>query len=140
MYFTPEGQEENDRKRAYELASHFAEAMLEGRLEAFQKQISRAEAAERRQAQRDENDEQAIDGFRDAIFAVARIADRPEHVTVSAVIDHLKRVIEMNNKHWISNSMLTPRSTRSYLKKLGFSWLEDGRKAGRPKKRSNHPA
>lgn len=135
MHFPAEGQEEDDGRRAHELASHFAEAMLEGRLSAFMKQVSTAEATEKRKAERDEDGKEAIDGFRDAIFAVAWKSTHPAQVTTSAVIDHLRAHPEFTRGYGITESMMAPRTVNRFLKSIGFSWLGGGRKAGRPPKR-----
>jgi len=134
LYVPVKNQDVDDRKRANELSAYFTEAMLEGRLSAFVNQVATAESTEKREAQRNEDDKEPIDGFRNAIFAIAFKCTHPNQVTVSSVIDYLRAHPEVAGKYSINDSILTPRTVRRHLKNLGFSWLEDGRKQGRPKK------
>lgn len=125
--------ERRDRKTAEMLGGEFVEALLEGRLVALMKSVTRALEVE---AKRRKNRElgKPEDGHRDALHMVARKhPHHPDQVTVSAVLDFLKEHPDLCKNSGITPSMLTCREVRRRLGSIGFGWLPSGRKRGRPR-------
>jgi hypothetical protein len=127
-----ESAEACNRATAESLGRDFAEAMLEGRLSAFIKQITRAEKAEQKRQRDRSNHRKTTDGFRDALTATAWRCSHPLEVTKSAVLDFLKSDSGFCKSYGLTASMLNAREVRRQLESLGFGWLPDGRKRGRP--------
>lgn len=119
--------------RAATLARAFADAMLKGQLMPLIREVEDEYSREAKRAQARRNRKSPEDGILDALTEVARRSTHPDQVTVSAIVDFLRAANEFCKRYGITESMKSPREVRKRLDWIGFSWIGEGRKRGRPR-------
>ena len=118
--------------RAARLASAFADAMLKGRLMPLVREVEDEYSREAKRAQTRQDRNMPKDGINDALSIIAYRGTHPDQVTVSAIVDFLNADSEFCKHYGITPSMKSPREVRKRLELIGFGWIGQGRRPGRP--------